>query len=107
MLRSCSFIPVAGCIISTFPIGFVALTEYGFLKLALVILMVFGVHVVGAQPFLRALLCLCNCCLSAYTAACHSCRKTLHVHCAFMRRKRPITMQPSPRSDWRMQRHTA
>lgn len=46
--HACSFIPVAGCIISTFPIGFVALTEYGFLKLALVILMVFGVHVVGA-----------------------------------------------------------
>lgn len=44
----CSFIPVAGCIISTFPIGFVALTEYGFMKLALVILMVFGVHVVEA-----------------------------------------------------------
>jgi AI-2E family transporter len=44
----CSFIPVAGCIISTFPIGFVALTEYGFMKLALVILMVFGVHIVEA-----------------------------------------------------------
>lgn len=39
---------MAGCIISTFPIGFVALTEYGFIKLALVILMVFGVHVVEA-----------------------------------------------------------
>lgn len=37
-----------GCIISTFPIGFVALTEYGFMKLALVILMVFGVHAVEA-----------------------------------------------------------
>lgn len=44
----CSFIPVAGCILSTVPIGFVALTEYGFLKLALVILMVFLVHVVEA-----------------------------------------------------------
>jgi predicted PurR-regulated permease PerM len=44
----CSFIPVAGCIISTFPIGFVALTEYGFMKLALVILMVFCVHAVEA-----------------------------------------------------------
>ena len=28
----CGFIPIAGVIISTFPIGFVALTEYGFLK---------------------------------------------------------------------------
>ena len=44
----CSFIPVVGCIISTFPIGFVALTEYGFMKLALVCFMVFGVHMVEA-----------------------------------------------------------
>eukprot|EP00892_Ulva_mutabilis_P011331 jgi/Ulvmu1/8570/UM045_0012.1 len=44
----CSFIPVAGVIISTCPIGFVALTEYGFMKLALVILMVFCVHAVEA-----------------------------------------------------------
>jgi predicted PurR-regulated permease PerM len=42
----CSFIPIAGVIISTTPIGFVALTEYGFIKLALVILMVTGVHFV-------------------------------------------------------------
>ena len=28
----CSFIPIAGCFISTAPIAFVALTEYGFLK---------------------------------------------------------------------------
>lgn len=28
----CSFIPIAGCFISTVPIGFVALTEYGFFK---------------------------------------------------------------------------
>jgi predicted PurR-regulated permease PerM len=44
----CSFIPIAGVIISTTPIGFVALTEYGFIKLALVILMVTGVHFVEA-----------------------------------------------------------
>lgn len=44
----CSFIPIAGCIISTVPIGFVALTEFGFFKLALVILMVTGVHFVEA-----------------------------------------------------------
>ncbi|KIY99566.1 hypothetical protein MNEG_8395 [Monoraphidium neglectum] len=44
----CSFIPIAGVIISTTPIGFVALTEYGFMKLALVILMVTGVHFVEA-----------------------------------------------------------
>lgn len=44
----CSFIPIAGVIISTTPIGFVALTEYGFLKLALVILMVIIVHFVEA-----------------------------------------------------------
>lgn len=36
----CSFIPIMGCIISTVPIGFVALTEYGFVKLAMVIVMV-------------------------------------------------------------------
>ncbi len=28
----CGFIPIAGCFISTIPIGFVALTEYGFMK---------------------------------------------------------------------------
>jgi predicted PurR-regulated permease PerM len=44
----CSFIPIAGVIISTTPIGFVALTEYGFTKLALVILMVTAVHFVEA-----------------------------------------------------------
>lgn len=44
----CSFIPIAGVIISTTPIAFVALTEYGFMKLALVILMVMGVHFVEA-----------------------------------------------------------
>jgi len=42
----CSFIPIAGVIISTTPIGFVALTEYGFMKLALVLLLVTGVHFV-------------------------------------------------------------
>lgn len=42
----CSFIPIAGCIISTVPIGFVALTEYGFFQLALVIVMVILVHFV-------------------------------------------------------------
>jgi len=42
----CSFIPIAGVIISTTPIGFVALTEYGFMTLALVILMVTAVHFV-------------------------------------------------------------
>lgn len=45
----CSFIPIAGVIISTTPIGFVALTEYGFIKLALVILMVTGVHFVEVR----------------------------------------------------------
>jgi predicted PurR-regulated permease PerM len=44
----CSFIPIAGCVISTVPIGFVALTEYGFVRLLLVILMVFFVHFVEA-----------------------------------------------------------
>lgn len=28
----CSFIPIAGVFISTIPIAFVALTEYGFMK---------------------------------------------------------------------------
>lgn len=45
----CSFIPIAGVIISTTPIGFVALTEYGFIKLALVILMVTAVHFVEVR----------------------------------------------------------
>ena len=31
----CSFIPIAGCFISTVPVAFVALTEYGFLKVGL------------------------------------------------------------------------
>jgi predicted PurR-regulated permease PerM len=31
----CSFIPIAGCFISTIPVAFVALTEYGFLKVSL------------------------------------------------------------------------
>ncbi|GAX80385.1 hypothetical protein CEUSTIGMA_g7824.t1 [Chlamydomonas eustigma] len=44
----CSFIPIAGCILSTVPIGFVALTEYGFFKLAMVICMVIFVHFVEA-----------------------------------------------------------
>ncbi|KAK9803350.1 hypothetical protein WJX73_007055 [Symbiochloris irregularis] len=44
----CSFIPIAGCFISTVPIAFVALTEYGFLQLGLVILMVFGIHMIEA-----------------------------------------------------------
>jgi predicted PurR-regulated permease PerM len=44
----CSFIPIAGCIISTIPVGFVALTEYGFLKLLLCIIMVILVHFVEA-----------------------------------------------------------
>lgn len=45
----CSFIPIAGVIISTTPIGFVALTEYGFIKLALVIIMVTAVHFVEVR----------------------------------------------------------
>jgi predicted PurR-regulated permease PerM len=45
----CSFIPIAGVIISTTPIAFVALTEYGFVKLALVLLMVVGVHFVEVR----------------------------------------------------------
>lgn len=30
----CSFIPIAGCFISTVPIGFTALTEFGFVKVS-------------------------------------------------------------------------
>ena len=44
----CSFIPIAGCFLSTVPIGFVALTEYGFMRLLLVIFMVFFVHFIEA-----------------------------------------------------------
>eukprot|EP00887_Chlorella_sp_A99_P008096 scaffold12.g8096.t1 len=44
----CGLIPIAGVIMSTIPIGFVALTEYGFTKLALVLLMITGVHFVEA-----------------------------------------------------------
>ena len=38
----------AGTFISTVPIGFVALTEYGFMRLALVVVMVAFVHFVEA-----------------------------------------------------------
>jgi predicted PurR-regulated permease PerM len=44
----CGFIPIAGVIMSTIPIGFVAVTEYGFMKLALVLVMFTGVHFVEA-----------------------------------------------------------
>eukprot|EP00891_Asterochloris_glomerata_P005673 jgi/Astpho2/5673/e_gw1.00079.178.1_t len=44
----CSFIPIAGVFISTTPIAFVALTEYGFLKLGFVVAMVTGIHFVEA-----------------------------------------------------------
>lgn len=44
----CSFIPIAGCFISTVPIAFVALTEYGFIKVALVLLMVVVIHFLEA-----------------------------------------------------------
>jgi predicted PurR-regulated permease PerM len=44
----CSFIPIAGVFISTTPIAFVALTEYGFMKLAITIAMVIGIHFVEA-----------------------------------------------------------
>ncbi|CAL5219585.1 g1445 [Coccomyxa viridis] len=44
----CSFIPIAGCFISTIPVAFVALTEYGFLKLSLVVLMVTLIHFIEA-----------------------------------------------------------
>lgn len=44
----CSFIPVAGVLISTLPIGFVALTEYGLGRLAAVVLMVVVAHAVEA-----------------------------------------------------------
>jgi predicted PurR-regulated permease PerM len=44
----CSFIPVAGVIVSTMPIGFVALTEYGFGRLVGVIVMVLAAHAVEA-----------------------------------------------------------
>jgi len=43
-----SFIPVAGVIISTVPIGFVALTEFGFARLLAVIVMVALAHAVEA-----------------------------------------------------------
>lgn len=42
------FIPIAGVFISTLPMGFVALTEYGFAKLGMVVLMVVGIHFVEA-----------------------------------------------------------
>ena len=37
----CSFIPIAGVFLSTVPIAFVALTEYGFIKVQ---------HIVAACP---------------------------------------------------------
>ena len=53
----CSFIPIAGVFISTAPIAFVALTEYGFLKV--------GCAVLCYAMLCRAVLCyavLCCCC---------------------------------------------
>jgi predicted PurR-regulated permease PerM len=44
----CSFVPVAGVIISTVPIGLVAFTESGLLQLGLVVLMVILIHAVEA-----------------------------------------------------------
>ncbi len=44
----CSFIPVAGVIISTVPVGFVALTEYGVGRLLAVIALVAVAHAVEA-----------------------------------------------------------
>eukprot|EP00898_Chlorokybus_atmophyticus_P001557 jgi/Chlat1/2401/Chrsp17S02657 len=44
----CSFVPVAGVILSTVPMGFVALTEYGIFKLFMVIFLVFIIHAVEA-----------------------------------------------------------
>ncbi|KAG6542439.1 hypothetical protein Mapa_016129 [Marchantia paleacea] len=44
----CSFVPVAGVIISTVPIGVVAFTESGIWQLGLVVLMVILVHAVEA-----------------------------------------------------------
>lgn len=44
----CSFVPVAGVIVSTMPIGFVALTEYGVGRLVGVIVMVLAAHAVEA-----------------------------------------------------------
>lgn len=44
----CGFIPIAGVFLSTLPMAFVAVTEYGFLKLAAVLVMVTGIHFVEA-----------------------------------------------------------
>lgn len=44
----CGFIPVAGVLLSTFPMAFVALTEYGVGRCGAVLLMVLGVHCVEA-----------------------------------------------------------
>ncbi|XP_024516893.1 uncharacterized protein LOC9663018 [Selaginella moellendorffii] len=44
----CSFVPVAGVIISTVPIGIVAFVETGFLQLSLVVLMVILIHALEA-----------------------------------------------------------
>ena len=44
----CSFIPVAGVVLSTVPIGLVALLTAGWTKVALVVLMVIVVHIVEA-----------------------------------------------------------
>ena len=44
----CGFIPIAGVFLSTLPMAFVALTEYGFSTLAAVLVMVSGIHFVEA-----------------------------------------------------------
>lgn len=57
----CSFIPVAGVVLSTVPIGFVALTEYGIARLVAVIIMVLIAHAVEAyllNPAIYSVRCL-------------------------------------------------
>lgn len=44
----CGFIPVAGVFMSTSPMAFIALTEYGFMKLAATLVLVTGIHFVEA-----------------------------------------------------------
>lgn len=73
----CSFIPIAGVFISTAPIAFVALTEYGFLKVACA-------APCCAVPCWAVLSCPVLCCFCATVIALHSvpqqllCRVVMH-----------------------------
>ena len=66
----CSFIPIAGVFISTAPIAFVALTEYGFLKVACITPCC--AVLCHAVPCLAAPCCVLLCTAGLSNCSCHA-----------------------------------